>query len=94
MDLRCQLRTEHREFSELDGLTVMTRVAIYSEDRTLQPLLSSALGKDFEVLLESDGEGMDALIAAGGCDVLILDLCRHEDSLETAIHNLLAATNT
>ncbi len=85
MDLRCQLRTEHREFSELDGLTVMTRVAIYSEDRTLQPLLSSALGKDFEVLLESDGEGMDALIAAGGCDVLILDLCRHEDSLETRV---------
>ena len=85
MDLRCQSRTEHREFSELDGLTVMTRVAIYSEDRTLQPLLSSALGKDFEVLLESDGEGMDALIAAGDCDVLILDLCRHEDSLETRV---------
>src|SRR5579863_1860444 len=63
----------------------MTRVAIYSEDRTLQPLLSSALGKDFEVLLESDGEGMDGLIAAGGCDVMILDLFRREDSVENRI---------
>jgi hypothetical protein len=33
------------------------RIGLYSEDRTLQPLLSSALGKDFEVLLESDGRG-------------------------------------
>jgi DNA-binding NtrC family response regulator len=63
----------------------MTRIGLYSEDRTLQPLLSPALGKDFEVLLESDGEGMDALIAAGNCDVLILDLFSHEDSLQTRI---------
>jgi len=63
----------------------MTRIGLYSEDRTLQPLLSPALGKDFEVLLESDGEGMDALIVAGNCDVLILDLFSHEDSLQTRI---------
>ncbi len=63
----------------------MTRVAIYSEDRTLQPLLSSALGKDFEVLLESDGAGMDSLIASGGCDVMILDLFHREDSVENRI---------
>jgi DNA-binding NtrC family response regulator len=63
----------------------MTRIGLYSEDRTLQPLLSPALGKDFEVLLESDAEGMDALIAAGNCDVLILDLYSHEDSLQTRI---------
>jgi DNA-binding NtrC family response regulator len=63
----------------------MTRIGLYSEDRTLQPLLSPALGKDFEVLLESDGEAMDALIAAGNCDVLILDLYSHEDSLQTRI---------
>ena len=42
----------------------MTRIGLYSEDRTLQPLLSPALGKDFEILLESDGEGMDALLKA------------------------------
>jgi DNA-binding NtrC family response regulator len=63
----------------------MTKVAIYSEDRTLQPLLSSALGEEFEVLLESDGERIQALIAAGRCDVLLLDLYRHEDSLQTRI---------
>ena len=63
----------------------MTRIGLYSEDCTLQPLLSPALGKDFEVLLESDGEGMDALIVAGKCDVLILDLFSHEDSLQTRI---------
>ena len=63
----------------------MTRIGLYSEDRTLQPLLSPALGKDFEVVLESDGEGMDALIAAGTLDVLILDLYSHEDSLQTRI---------
>jgi DNA-binding NtrC family response regulator len=63
----------------------MTRIGLYSEDRTLQPLLSPALGKDFEILLESDGEGMDALIAAGNCDVLILDLCSHESSLQARI---------
>ncbi len=63
----------------------MTRIGLYSEDRTLQPLLSPALGKDFEVILESDGEGMDALISAGNLDVLILDLYSHEDSLQTRI---------
>jgi DNA-binding NtrC family response regulator len=63
----------------------MTRIGLYSEDRTLQPLLSPALGKDFEILLESDGEGMDALIAAGSCDVLILDLHSHEDCQQTRI---------
>ena len=63
----------------------MTRIGLYSEDRTLQPLLSSALGKDFEVLLESDGEGIEALIAAEGCDALILDLYSHEDLLQTRI---------
>ena len=35
----------------------MIKIGLYSEDRTLHPLLSSALGKDFQVLLESDGDG-------------------------------------
>ena len=29
----------------------MIRVAFHSEDRALQPLLSSALGKDFQIAL-------------------------------------------
>jgi len=63
----------------------MTKIGLYSEDRTLHPLLSSALGKDFEVLLEPNGEGMDALVAARGCDVMILDLYTTGDSLQTRI---------
>jgi len=63
----------------------MTRIGLYSEDRTLHPLLSSALGGDFEVLLEPDGDGMDALVSDGACDVMILDLYSHEDSLQTRI---------
>ena len=56
----------------------MITIGLYSEDRTLQPLLSSALGKEFKVLLESDGNKMDELVQTGGCDVMILDL--HSDS--------------
>ncbi|MGP8253245.1 MAG: sigma 54-interacting transcriptional regulator [Terracidiphilus sp.] len=63
----------------------MIRIGLYSEDRTLQPLLSSALGKEFQVLLESDGEGMDGLISAGECDAIILDFSSHRDTLQERI---------
>jgi len=52
----------------------MVRIALYSEDRTLHPLLSSALGKDFQVLLQASEAGILDLISAGECDVTILDL--------------------
>jgi hypothetical protein len=52
----------------------MIKIGLYSEDRTLHTLLSSALGKDFEILLEADEDGMNLLRAAGDCDVMILDL--------------------
>ena len=52
----------------------MIRIALYSEDRTLQPLLVSALGKDFQVRLESSHAGIDRMLAAGSCDAIILDL--------------------
>jgi DNA-binding NtrC family response regulator len=60
----------------------MIKIGLYSEDRTLHPLLSSALGKDFKILLESDEEGMKDLLSAGSCDVLILDLYSNHDSLQ------------
>jgi len=63
----------------------MTRIGLSSEDRTLHPLLSSALGKDFEVLFEPAVGALDALVADRRCDVLILDLYSHEDSLNTRI---------
>jgi DNA-binding NtrC family response regulator len=65
----------------------MTRIGLYSEDCSLRPLLSSALGKDFELVLESDAGQMHELVAAGGCDVMILDLHSLEDSLQTRIES-------
>ncbi len=52
----------------------MIRIGLYSEDRTLYPLLSSALGKDFQVLLATGEDGMVDLLSKDGCDVMILDL--------------------
>src|SRR3974390_1461117 len=63
----------------------MITIGLYSEDRTLQPLLSSALGKEFRVLLETNLEGMEAIIAAGDCDVQILDLYTRRNSLQERI---------
>jgi DNA-binding NtrC family response regulator len=63
----------------------MIKIGLYSEDRTIHPLLSSALGKEFQIWLESDQEGMNTLIAAGECDVVILDLSSDHDSLRERI---------
>ncbi|MGC1784078.1 MAG: sigma-54 dependent transcriptional regulator [Acidobacteriaceae bacterium] len=52
----------------------MIRIALYSEDRKLQPLLSSAMGKEFQVVLESTEEAVNRIVAAGECDVVALDL--------------------
>jgi DNA-binding NtrC family response regulator len=63
----------------------MTKIGLYSEDRTLHALLSSALGKNFEVRLEPDGDAMDSIAASGACDAIILDLHSREDTLQTRI---------
>ncbi len=63
----------------------MIKIALFSEDRTLHALLSSALGKAYEVLLEPDGDRMDVLATGRGCDVMLLDLYSHEDTLQTKI---------
>jgi DNA-binding NtrC family response regulator len=73
----------------------MIKIGLFSEDRTLHSLLSSALGKDYEVLLEPDGDAMDCLVSAGGCDVMIIDLHSKENSLQTRIEyaRILIASN-
>src|ERR1017187_7217107 len=63
----------------------MIKIGLYSEDRTLHTLLSSALGKEFEILLEPDEDGMNLLRAAGDCDVMILDLHSKHGSLQERI---------
>jgi DNA-binding NtrC family response regulator len=60
----------------------MSKIGLFSQDRTLFPLLSSALGKEFQIQLESSEEAMNNLLAAGGCDVMILDLTTTPDSLQ------------
>jgi DNA-binding NtrC family response regulator len=52
----------------------MIRVLLYSEDAALQPLLSSALGKEYLVSLTSRGEEVERQSETGGCDVVVLDL--------------------
>jgi DNA-binding NtrC family response regulator len=70
----------------------MIKVGLFSEDRTLYPLLAPALGREYTVLLEQDGEGMEQLIADGACDVLLIDLNASSillnERLETA-HTLI-----
>jgi DNA-binding NtrC family response regulator len=63
----------------------MIRIGLYSEDRTLYPLLSSALGKDFRVLLATGEDGMVDLLSKDGCDVMILDLHTIQSSLQERI---------
>jgi DNA-binding NtrC family response regulator len=63
----------------------MIKIGLYSEDRTLHPLLSSALGKEFQVLLQSEQQGMNDLVSAGECDVMILDLNSNHESLQERI---------
>jgi DNA-binding NtrC family response regulator len=63
----------------------MIKIGLYSEDRTLHPLLSSALGKEFQVHLKSDQEEMNDLVLAGECDVVILDLNSNHESLQERI---------
>jgi DNA-binding NtrC family response regulator len=63
----------------------MIRIGLYSEDRKLQPLLASALGKEFQVLIESDEAGINHMLSTRGCDVVILDLDSNHQSLKERI---------
>ena len=63
----------------------MIRIGLYSEDRTLHPLLSSALGKEFQILLHADQQGMNDMVSGGECDVMILDLNSNHESLQERI---------
>jgi DNA-binding NtrC family response regulator len=65
----------------------MIRIGLLSEDHTLQPLLSSALGKEFQVLIALSEEDINLLIDAGECDVLVLDLNSSYGSLKERIES-------
>jgi DNA-binding NtrC family response regulator len=63
----------------------MIKVGLYSEDHSLSLFLSSALGKDYQVVLESDWDEMSRLVSGGECEVSILDLNSTRDSLDVRI---------
>ncbi len=63
----------------------MIRIGLYSEDRKLQSVLSSALGIGFKVLVASDEAGILRLLRTEGCDVVILDLDSNDHSLEKRV---------
>ncbi|HEY1985206.1 MAG TPA: sigma-54 dependent transcriptional regulator [Terracidiphilus sp.] len=65
----------------------MITVGLFSEDITLYPLLSSALGKNFQVLLKTEEEEISNLGSAGECDVMILDLHSNHHSLRKRIES-------
>jgi DNA-binding NtrC family response regulator len=52
----------------------MIRIGLYSEDRALLSLLSSVLGKGFQISIESCKAGMTGMFPDGASDVAILDL--------------------
>ena len=65
----------------------MLRIGLYSEDAKLQQILSSVLGKDFQVLLEATETGINRLLAAGGCDVMILAIHLKTSPIESRSAN-------
>jgi DNA-binding NtrC family response regulator len=58
------------------------RVGLFSQDSSLEPLLSSALGNEFRFSWESTEQGIERLISTGYLNVVILDLNSRSDSLE------------
>lgn len=63
----------------------MIRIALFSDDRKLQHLLSSALGREFRISLEPDEDGIHRSLSAGECDVVIVDLDSNQPSLQQRI---------
>ncbi len=66
----------------------MIRVALHSEDCSLEPLLSSALGKDFQMSLEPDAENIAGIAAKGVFDVVLFDLNAKPEWLAKHLQNI------
>jgi DNA-binding NtrC family response regulator len=63
----------------------MIKVGLYSQDHTLFLLLSSALGKEFQVQLVSNEDAMTTLLSAGACGVMVLELISNPESQQELI---------
>lgn len=60
----------------------MVRIGLYSEDRKLLSVLSSALGHEFQVSLESSEDRVDEMLSDGNWDVVILDINSNDSNQE------------
>lgn len=63
----------------------MVRIGLYSEDRKLLPILSSALGHEFQVQLERSEDEAARKLSLGEWDVVIVDLDSNQSSLKDRI---------
>jgi DNA-binding NtrC family response regulator len=63
----------------------MIRIGLLSEDGALQPLLSSALGKEFQVQRALDADEVEMLVEAAECDVVLLDLNSNHASIRDRV---------
>jgi DNA-binding NarL/FixJ family response regulator len=63
----------------------MVRIALFSQDSKLQQLLSSVLGKEYQIILEPDEEGIHRLFSSRDCDVVVLDLDTNHGQLQQRI---------
>jgi DNA-binding NtrC family response regulator len=66
-------------------VNILIRVGLLSQDCTLQPLLSSALGMEFQFFFEAKEDGVGRLLSDKKCRVMILDLNSNHDSLKERI---------
>ncbi len=67
------------------GVKTLICVGLFSEDCTLQSLISSALSNEFQFFSESDEAGIRQLITEQNCRVMILDLNSNHDFLKERI---------
>jgi DNA-binding NtrC family response regulator len=65
--------------------SAVIRIGLYSEDRTLHRLLSSALGKEFQLQQGASESAIRDLAVAGCFDILILDFLSSRDDLDERI---------
>jgi len=63
----------------------MILLGLHSGDRTLQSLLSSALGKEFDVVSVSTDDQIKHLLATRGSDLILLDLDSYQDTLKQGL---------
>ncbi len=72
----------------------MIRVLCYSNDRKLQTILSSALGPDYDLIVDSDQGEVKKAVADGRSDVLILDFDSNYGSLEDGLQVFGSVVNS